>query len=230
MSTLLRRQTHTPHAQFTLYASCCNTSGCMVEWMSDLRPVFEVHRGREWELMDLCFMTCFTGTLPSSVTLAHPWFIPQILILFIQSWQPCIIHASLSICLLCLSWLFFFRFRLYVSVYSCISICMSSSLSHFPHLSLSLLAKKAFALYSLAARQLSKQHRYDFLLACAHLLAPLCWKDEGVSLSFLHVMEVWTLASGTLQPLSVCIKVVHTLWVTYAEKIKQTLIIQCSCL
>lgn len=142
----------------------------------------------------------------------------------------CIIHASLSICLLCLSWLFFFRFRLYVSVYSCISICMSSSLSHFPHLSLSLLAKKAFALYSLAARQLSKQHRYDFLLACAHLLAPLCWKDEGVSLSFLHVMEVWTLASGTLQPLSVCIKVVHTLWVTYAEKIKQTLIIQCSCL
>lgn len=36
----------------------------IVERMHDLRPVFEVHRGREWELMDLCFMICFTGALP----------------------------------------------------------------------------------------------------------------------------------------------------------------------
>lgn len=70
-------------AHYTLRAAM--QAGCMLEWMYDLRPVFEVHRGREWELMDLCFMTCFAGTLPFSVTLAHLWFILQILILFIQS-------------------------------------------------------------------------------------------------------------------------------------------------
>lgn len=68
---------YTPHAAMQ--------ADYMVEWMHDLRPVFEVHRGRGWELMDLCFMTCFTGTLPFSVTLAHLWFMLQILILFIQS-------------------------------------------------------------------------------------------------------------------------------------------------
>lgn len=88
--------------------------GCMVEWMHDLRPVFEVHRGKEWELMDLCFMTCFTGTLPFSVTLALLWFIPQIWILFIQSRQPCIFHPSPSMLLLCLSWFLFFCLCLYV--------------------------------------------------------------------------------------------------------------------
>lgn len=57
-------------------------AGCMLEWMYDSRTIFEVHQGQEWELMDLCFMTCFTGTLPLSVTLAHLWFMQQILILF----------------------------------------------------------------------------------------------------------------------------------------------------
>lgn len=53
-------------------------AGSVVEWISDLRPVFEVHWGREWEVMDLCFMTCFTDTLLFSVTPAHLRFAPQI--------------------------------------------------------------------------------------------------------------------------------------------------------
>lgn len=99
----------------------------MVEWMHDFTPVVEVHRGREWELMDLCFMTCFTGTLPFSVTLAHLWFIMQSVILFIQSWQPCIIHPSPSVLLLCLSWFSFFCLCLCVSIYVLIHLSRSPS-------------------------------------------------------------------------------------------------------
>lgn len=103
-------------------------AGCMVEWMYDLRTIFEVHQGQEWELMDLCFMTCFTGTLPLSVTLAHLWFMQQILILFFQSWQPCIIHPSPpSLSLL---------FLLFLSLYGCTpafdSLCVSLPLSLSP--------------------------------------------------------------------------------------------------
>jgi len=58
----------------------------MVERTHDLRPVFEVRRGSERELMDLCLATCFTGTLPFSVTPDHLRFIQNFffLILFIQ--------------------------------------------------------------------------------------------------------------------------------------------------
>ena len=87
MSTL--RPTHTSHAHYALHAAM--QAGGTLEWIPDLRPVFEVHWGREWEVMDLCVMTCFTGTLPFSVTPAHLWCALQILILFIQSWQPRII-------------------------------------------------------------------------------------------------------------------------------------------
>lgn len=56
-------QTHISPAYYTLPAAMQAVS--MVEWVHDLRPVFEVRRGREWKVMDLCFMTCFTGTVPS---------------------------------------------------------------------------------------------------------------------------------------------------------------------
>ncbi len=124
-------ESHTPHmlsSHYTLGAAM--QAGCMVEWMYDLRPVFEVHRGREWELMDLCFMTCFTGTLPFSVTPAHLWFILQILILFIRSWQPCIIHPSHSTLLLCLFWFFFLCLRTFPYTSPPLSPRMFSSLSH----------------------------------------------------------------------------------------------------
>lgn len=110
---------------------------CMVERMHDLRPVFEVHWGREWELMDLCFMTCFTGTLPLWVTLAHLWFILQILILFIQSWQPCIIHPSILD--LYLYWFFFFCLCLDVCLYFSSSASLYVSFFSLSPLSVSLL-------------------------------------------------------------------------------------------
>lgn len=72
-------------------------NGCMI-WDPSLKST----EAEEWELMDLCFMTCFTGTLPLMVTLAHLWFMLQILIPFIQSWQPCIVHPCVSLLFLCL--------------------------------------------------------------------------------------------------------------------------------
>lgn len=107
---------HTFNMHITLCSAFATMQvGCVLEWMHDLKPVFEVRWAREWEVMDLCFMTCFTGTLPFSVTPAHLWPVLQILIAFIQSWQPCIIHPSL----LCFSLFCYFE-----------SSCMYSSLSH----------------------------------------------------------------------------------------------------
>lgn len=116
----LHRRTHTSHAHYAPHAAM--QAGAMVEWIHDLRPVFEVRWGREWEVMDLCVMTCFTGTLPFSVTPAHLWRALHILILFIQSWQPCMIPTSpLG---LCLSWFSFFFLSPFVGcIYFSASVC-----------------------------------------------------------------------------------------------------------
>lgn len=157
-------------------------AGCVVEWMYDSRTIFEVHRGREWELMDLCFMTCFTGTLPLSVTLAHLWFIQQILILFIQSWQPCIIHPSpFSLSLL---------FVHFLSLFVCLYPSASVPLYVFILLSLSP------PLVSLLLTPLCRK---------GTVLSPQCSWWRGLCSSCNGGLNT----SGTLQPLSVCMRVIR---------------------
>ena len=202
-------------------------TGCMAEWMYDLRPVFEVHRGRGWELMDLCFMTCFTGTLPSSVTPAHLWFTPRILILFTQSWQPCIIHPSPPVLLLCLSW---FSFLLSLSTSFFIFLCrcllffLSSSLSPLLLHLTTLLRSSGLRRRSPCApwRCGSCLNGTALIFACmpspprSTMLGRNCAlssvllikRTVSILFFFLRIMGFEHLLRGPLQPLRVCVRVI----------------------
>lgn len=117
---ILRRLTHGSQAYYPLPAAAL--AGWLAQWLRDLRAVFEVHWGREWKVMDLCVMTCFTWTLPLSVTPALLRSATQILIVLFQSRQVLTLHPF---CLPPLCFLFISCMILYSP---CVFLLLSSRL------------------------------------------------------------------------------------------------------
>lgn len=113
---------HILRSHYSLHAAM--QAGCMVERIHHLRTIFEVHWGRGWKLTDLCFMTCFTGTLPPPLSLpASSLVYTAIFNPIFQNWQPYIIHILLSP--------LFFSLFLSVFTHFLQSLCTSSSYSLF---------------------------------------------------------------------------------------------------